>query len=61
MGGQITAIHAQHGHSWIHKAMANGCGFFLQLPNISGDTVLTPDAEGLVEKVMIPEDGEVLI
>lgn len=41
--------------------MANGCGFFLQLPNISGDTVLTPDAEGLVEKVMIPEDGEVLI
>ncbi|WP_414932711.1 MBL fold metallo-hydrolase [Vibrio europaeus] len=48
LGGSITAVPAQHGHGWIHKVMANGCGFFLQLPNepslyISGDTVLTPD------------------
>lgn len=50
LGGTITAVPAQHGHGWIHKVMANGCGFFLQLPNepsiyISGDTVLTPDVK----------------
>ncbi len=50
LGGNITAVPAQHGHGWIHKVMANGCGFFLELPNepsiyISGDTVLTPDVE----------------
>ncbi|MEZ9820244.1 MBL fold metallo-hydrolase [Shewanella sp. 10N.286.45.A1] len=46
LGGKITAIPAQHGHGWIHKVMANGSGFFVELPNepsiyISGDTVLT--------------------
>ncbi|RKF18129.1 MBL fold metallo-hydrolase [Alginatibacterium sediminis] len=45
LGGKLTAIPAQHGHGWIHKFMANGCGFYLELPNepslyISGDTVL---------------------
>lgn len=49
-GGQLTAVPAQHGHGWIHKVMANGCGFFLQLPGepgiyISGDTVLTADVD----------------
>lgn len=48
LGGKITAVPAQHGHGWIHKLMANGSGFFLELPNepsiyISGDTVLTAD------------------
>ena len=48
LGGQITAVPAQHGHGWIHKVMANGCGFYIELPNepsiyISGDTVLTND------------------
>ncbi|MBT1444778.1 MBL fold metallo-hydrolase [Shewanella sp. JM162201] len=47
-GGQLTAVPAQHGHGWIHKVMANGCGFFLQLPGepsiyISGDTVFTEE------------------
>jgi len=46
LGGQITAIPAQHGHSWTHHFMANGAGFYLELPNepslyISGDTVYT--------------------
>lgn len=50
LGGSITAIPAQHGHGWIHTVMANGCGFFLQLPDepsiyISGDTVLTDDVK----------------
>ncbi len=48
LGGKLTAIPAQHGHGWIHKVMANGVGFFLELPDepsiyISGDTVLTAD------------------
>lgn len=48
--GKITAVPAQHGHGWIHKVMANGCGFYLELPNepsiyISGDTVLTDDVK----------------
>ena len=48
--GEITAIPALHGHSWIHNLMANGAGFFLQLPDepsiyISGDTVYTKDVE----------------
>ncbi|MGL5391743.1 MAG: MBL fold metallo-hydrolase [Shewanella sp.] len=48
LGGKLTAIPAKHGHGWIHKIMANGCGFILALPNepslyISGDTVLTAD------------------
>lgn len=48
LGGKITTIPAKHGHSWIHNFMANGSGFFLQLPGepsiyISGDTVFTKD------------------
>ena len=47
-GGQITAVPAQHGHNWTHYFMANGAGFYLELPNepsiyISGDTVYTDD------------------
>ena len=46
LGGEITAVPAQHGHGWIHRLMANGAGFHVQLPNepsvyISGDTVYT--------------------
>ncbi|MBY5992940.1 MBL fold metallo-hydrolase [Ferrimonas balearica] len=48
LGGTITAVPAQHGHGWIHRVMANGIGFYLELPGepslyISGDTVLTDD------------------
>lgn len=48
IGGEITTIPARHGHSWMHNFMANGAGFFLQLPDepsiyISGDTVFTDD------------------
>ncbi len=48
LGGEVTAIPAKHGHSWIHNFMANGSGFFIQLPDepsiyISGDTVYTDD------------------
>lgn len=50
LDGEITAIPALHGHSWIHRFMANGAGFYLQLPDepsiyISGDTVYTKDVE----------------
>lgn len=50
LGGKLTAVPALHGHGWIHKVMANGVGFFLELPNepsiyISGDTVLTDDVK----------------
>ncbi|MCG9651078.1 MBL fold metallo-hydrolase [Vibrio brasiliensis] len=50
LGGEITAVPAQHGHGWIHKMMANGSGFFIALPNeptiyVSGDTVLTDDVK----------------
>lgn len=50
LGGKLTAVPALHGHGWIHKVMANGVGFFLELPNepsiyISGDTVLTNDVK----------------
>ncbi len=46
LGIEIKAIPAQHGHGWIRKLMANGAGFYLQIPNepslyISGDTVYT--------------------
>lgn len=48
--GIVTAVPAQHGHGWIHRLMANGAGFFLQLAGepsiyISGDTVYTPEVE----------------
>ncbi|MGB2079422.1 MAG: MBL fold metallo-hydrolase [Vibrio sp.] len=50
LSGHITAIPAQHGHGWIHKVMANGCGFYIELAGepsiyISGDTVLTSDVK----------------
>ncbi len=50
LDGEIVAIPAQHGHSWIHRLMANGAGFHLRLPDepsiyISGDTVYTPHVE----------------
>lgn len=50
LGGEITAVPALHGHSWMHTFMANGAGFFINLPNepsiyISGDTVYTADVE----------------
>lgn len=50
LGGMITAIPAKHGHGWMHYFMANGAGYYIELPNepslyISGDTVLTKDVE----------------
>lgn len=50
LGGEITAVPAQHGHGWIHYFMANGAGFYLRLPGepsiyISGDTVYSEDVE----------------
>lgn len=53
-GGQITAIPAQHGHGWIHRMMANGCGFVLQLPDepslyISGDTVFNQNVQNALQ------------
>ena len=49
-GGAITAVPAQHGHGWVHHVMANGAGFYLQLPGepsiyIAGDTVFTKEVE----------------
>ncbi len=56
LGGQVTAIPAQHGHGWIHKCMANGAGFYIALPNeptlyICGDTVLTDDVKQALDQV----------
>lgn len=56
LGGQITAIPALHGHRWINGLMANGAGFFLQLPGepsiyISGDTVYTQDVERVLTEL----------
>jgi len=50
LGGDITAVPAQHGRGWIHNLMANGAGFYLQLPKepsiyISGDTVYTDSVD----------------
>jgi len=49
-GAKITAVPAKHGHGWNHHLMANGAGFFLELPGeptiyIAGDTVLTANVE----------------
>jgi L-ascorbate metabolism protein UlaG (beta-lactamase superfamily) len=46
--GKIIAIPAQHSHGWINFLMANGAGYYLELPGepsiyISGDTVFTDD------------------
>ena len=50
LGGEITAVPALHGHSWMHNFMANGAGFYIKLPGepsiyVSGDTVYTDDVE----------------
>jgi len=50
LGGRITAVPARHGHGWIHRVMANGAGFYIELPGepsiyISGDTVYTAEVE----------------
>ena len=50
LGGEIIAVPAQHGHSWVHRLMANGAGYFLRLPDeptiyMSGDTVYTGDVQ----------------
>ncbi len=55
LGGQITAVPAQHGHGWTRHLMANGAGFFLELPDepslyISGDTVYTKDVDRALTK-----------
>lgn len=46
LNGYIRAVPARHGYGWIHRLMANGAGYFLELPNepsiyICGDTVFT--------------------
>ncbi len=46
---------AQHGHGWTRHLMANGAGFFLELPDepslyISGDTVYTKDVDRALTK-----------
>ena len=56
LGGEVIAVPAQHGHSWVHTLMANGAGYFLQLPGepsiyISGDTVYTTDVERALEEL----------
>ncbi len=55
-GGEIMAVPAQHGHGWIHKLMANGAGFYLQLPGepsiyVSGDTVYTKAVERVLTEL----------
>ena len=56
LGGKITAVPARHGHSWWANVMANGAGFFLQLPDepsiyIAGDTVYTDDTERVLAEL----------
>ena len=55
LDGKIVAIPAKHGHGWIHKLMANGAGYFINLPNepsiyICGDTVLTDNVKKAIKK-----------
>ncbi len=55
LGGEIIAIPALHGHSWVQNLMANGAGYLLRLPNepsiyISGDTVYTPNVERALQE-----------
>ena len=50
LDGKLTVVPALHGHGWNNKLMANGSGYFIQLPDepsiyISGDTVLTDDVK----------------
>ena len=56
LSGSITAIPVQHGYGWIHKLMANGAGFFIELKDepsiyVCGDTVLTPDVKKAVNEL----------
>lgn len=56
LDGKLTAIPALHGHGWNNKLMANGSGFFIQLPEepsiyISGDTVLTDDVKKALKEL----------
>lgn len=56
LGGEIIAVPALHGHSWVHHFMANGAGYVLRLPNeptvyLSGDTVYTPDVERVLKEL----------
>ncbi len=55
-GGEVIAVPAQHGHSWVHNLMANGAGYVLRLPGepsiyISGDTVYTHDVERALKEL----------
>jgi L-ascorbate metabolism protein UlaG (beta-lactamase superfamily) len=55
LDGYITAVPATHGYGWVHKLMANGAGYFIELKDeptiyISGDTVLTADVKNAIEK-----------
>ena len=55
LGGKITAVPAIHGHGFINKVMANGVGFFIELPEepsiyVSGDTVYTKDVERVLKE-----------
>jgi len=55
LDGHITAIPATHGHGWIHKLMANGAGYIIELQDepsifISGDTVLTEDVKKAIKQ-----------
>ena len=55
-GGKITAVPARHGHGWVRWVMANGAGFFLELPDepsiyISGDTVYTREVERALKEL----------
>ena len=56
LGGKITAVPARHGHSWMANFMANGAGFFPELPDepsiyIAGDTVYTADTERVLTEM----------
>ena len=55
LSGKITSVPAKHGHGFMHRFMANGAGFFLELPDeptlyISGDTVLTEEVKKALKK-----------
>ncbi len=62
LNGHIMAIPAQHGYGWIHRYMANGAGYFIELANepsvyICGDTILTAD----VRKAIVELKPDVVI
>ncbi len=54
LDGHITAVPAIHGYGWIHKLMANGAGYFIELEDepsiyICGDTILTNDVKKAIK------------